>query len=436
MNKVINKDKNNIAPKTHMDLSIRNVIELGLNNLSSFGKISEVTGKSKSTISREVKNHKIVYTPVGENFVKNNGIVYDCKYSNDCNGKEFCLKPCEKYEHASCKKRDSRGVCNGCELLKSRKCKKIKYVYSAMKAEKEYKTELIDCRSGVDLTTNQAKNIGTIVKDCLKQGQSLYTIVVNHPELGKCEKTLYNYISAGVFNIVGIGDIDLRRKVSMKPRKKATILKPRENRAYLKGRTYVDYQKYMVDHPSAKVVEMDTVYNDETNGPFIQTFHFVEWNVMIGIYHEKKTAENMKKGVLLLFNVLGEDDFQNHVQVILTDRGSEFTCADAIESTGCKIFFCDPMCSWQKPHVERNHELLRFICPKEKDLYQLGLRSQDDINLVFSHINSYVRESLHNKSPFDILTFYENSDIIIEKLNMKIIKNSDEINLTPTLIKK
>ena len=94
------------------------------------------------------------------------------------------------------------------------------------------------------------------------------------------------------------------------------------------------------------------------------------------------------------------------------------------------------MCSWQKPHVERLHELFRYICPKEKDLHSLGLTSQKDVNLIFSHINSYAREELQGKSPFDIYLFFNNNDTeLIDKLGLSKI-DPDKVNLTPKLIQK
>lgn len=94
------------------------------------------------------------------------------------------------------------------------------------------------------------------------------------------------------------------------------------------------------------------------------------------------------------------------------------------------------MASWQKPHVENNHRLLRFICPKEKDLALLGLQSQTDLDLIFSHINSYPREERHGKSPIDEFVFYHpEANSILDLLHIRRIEN-DLIILNPSLIKK
>lgn len=66
------------------------------------------------------------------------------------------------------------------------------------------------------------------------------------------------------------------------------------------------------------------------------------------IYHETKTAQSMKEGVDLLESVLGTTLFRKYVHVLLTDGGSEFTAADAMETASngtrrTRIFYCDPM---------------------------------------------------------------------------------------------
>ena len=48
----------------------------------------------------------------------------------------------------------------------------------------DYRTTLIDSREGVNLTVQEAKQMAAIIAPLLKQGQSPYQIVTNHPELG------------------------------------------------------------------------------------------------------------------------------------------------------------------------------------------------------------------------------------------------------------
>lgn len=143
----------------------------------------------------------------------------------------------------------------------------------------------------------------------------------------------------------------------------------------------------------------------------------------------------MYNGVYKLYSALREKEFKKIIEVIITDRSIEFTCAEALEKLGCHVFYCDPMAPYQKSHVEQNHNLFRYICPSGNDLKKLGLYSQEDVNLIFSHVNSYRRESLMGKSPIEVFNFFHSNSNILEKPGIKEI-DSDQIILKPNLIKK
>ena len=57
-----------------------------------------------------------------------------------------------------------------------------------------------------------------------------------------------------------------------------------------------------------------------------------------------------------------------------------------------KIFYCNPMASYQKPHVEKNHKYRMYIIPKWKSLNN---RTQEDVTLMMNHINSTARANLN-----------------------------------------
>ena len=59
-----------------------------------------------------------------------------------------------------------------------------------------------------------------IIKPLLKQGQSIYQILNNHPEINLCEKTIYMYIESGIFKDYRVDVFLLRRQVAMRTRKK------------------------------------------------------------------------------------------------------------------------------------------------------------------------------------------------------------------------
>lgn len=67
-----------------------------------------------------------------------------------------------------------------------------------------------------------------------------------------------------------------------------------------------------------------------------------------------------------------------------------------------RIFYCTPSAPYQKGSVERNHEFIGMFLPKGMDFSSF---TQEDISLMMDHINSYSRESLGNKYPYDMFSF-------------------------------
>lgn len=392
-----------INENKHLTLAEREIILTGIINGSTKTAIARTLGKEKSTIGKEIKQHRVLSHKCG--------MPLECARYKGCVYGRKCTLDCPEYEPFHCSRRDrTPGACNGCS--KWAHCRFDKYTYSPSQAEKEYRETLVDSRLGVNLTSTEAAQMGEIIAPLLKQGLSPYEILQIHPELGICEKTLYSYIENDVFHETnGITVLDLRRQVSRKlPKKKAVIYRKRQNRKYLQGRTYKDYLAYMEENPDVFVTQMDTVYNDETNGPFLQTFKFVPAGILVAVLQNEKTALSMTNGVSTLENMLGKELFRKYVHVLLTDRGSEFSAASFMEtaedgSRRTRVFFCDPMQSGQKGSLENNHILLRYICPKGTDLLSLGLTDQSALNLALSHINSAPVEKLGGKSPLDLAAF-------------------------------
>lgn len=144
----------------------------------------------------------------------------------------------------------------------------------------------------------------------------------------------------------------------------------------------------------------------------------------------------VKEVIDKLYEILGHDVFKLSFPVILTDNGSEFKSPEALEldSEGnqrTKIFYCNPMASYQKPHVEKNHEYIRYIIPKGTSFDN---RTQEDITLMMSHINSTARASLNGNSPFKLAQMLLDNSLL-DKLSLKHIV-ADDVHLKPALFKK
>ncbi len=86
--------------------------------------------------------------------------------------------------------------------------------------------------------------------------------------------------------------------------------------------------------------------------------------------------------------------------------------------------------SFQKPNVELNHEFIRKILPTGSSFDGL---TQHHVDLMLSHINSYSREKLNDKSPLDMFGFIYGNDILEILGQHKITAN--DILLRPSLLK-
>ena len=148
-----------------------------------------------------------------------------------------------------------------------------------------------------------------------------------------------------------------------------------------------------------------------------------------------RKPQELKKCLTLSIKLIGTWLFSTAIPLILTGRGGEFRHPDKLECgidniIRTRIYYCDPMASWQKPHCERNHEYIRKICPQGKSSFDN--MTQDDVNLMMSHINSSCRDSLGGLTPFTLAKMIL-PDELMDFLHLSEIP-ADEVILTPALV--
>ena len=190
----------------------RGIIETGIRNGSTKSAIADTLGKEKSTIGKEIKEHRKLRF--------RSSLPRPCANYGQCRLKRKCTANCSGFVEFRCSRRDrSPGACNGCSNYTH--CRFDKYYYDANEAQLEYEELRTASRVGVNLTEEELKNISETVVPLLNKGQSPYHVISNHPELKICEKTLYNYIDNHVFSLhPGPNVFQLRRKPGRKPSKK------------------------------------------------------------------------------------------------------------------------------------------------------------------------------------------------------------------------
>lgn len=428
----------------HMTLDDRISIEKGLEQHQSLRSIALALGKDPTTISKEIKKHRTLHEHNHFNEPRNKCTFFkDCKKKNICQTySPVCKKMCRLCNHCNshctdfiprsyhCSKLDKAPfVCNGC--AKKTGCRMDKAFYKAATSHRQYKTVLVESRTGINISPEELILLDELVSPLILQGQSPYMILQNHPEIQMSEKTIYNYIESGALSVK---NIDLPKKVKYKVR---TSHSPEPlDKAIYEGRTYKDYQAFLKEFPDTRITEMDTVLGCQGSRKVLLTFHFDCCSFMMAYLLESKEARHVKAVFDSIEQTIGTFSFSTALSLILTDRGSEFQDPDALECgqenlIRTSIFYCDPMCSWQKPHCEKNHEYIRKICPKGTSFDDY---SQKDISLMMSHINSSPRQSLGGLSPMALAKLMLPKELL-DCFGLVEIP-ADEIVLTPALLKK
>ena len=428
-----------------LDLTDRIAIEFGLSSGKTFKEIAAKLHKSPSSISREVKANREFIR--GSFFLGN-----DCRYGRTCKKKNVCgdkhcdtncvrcriydcRDGCVSYKPYKCEKPNYPPyVCNHCSYR--RDCFKNRYMYSAKLAQAKSDERRSDSRKGIRIDEKEIQILNSVIEKGIKKGQPLAHIYEQHKtELSVSLRSLYNYIDSG---LLSVKNIDLRRKVAYKKRKKAKDTNEQQPQQYRFGRGYDEFKKFILDNPECPVVQMDTVKGKREKGPVILTMLMLKYDIMLLFLLPENKASSVIDVFDFLTNILDVDVFQKLFPVILTDNGSEFKCVEKLEFTctgeqRCMMFYCDPMASWQKGELEKNHEYIRYVIPKGTSLDSY---TQEDMRILMNHINSVKRPSLHGRCPYE--TIPEGDDAmqwLMELLKMDIIP-ADDVHLKPTLLKR
>ena len=430
----------------HLNLSDRINIEKGLNNNDSFATIAKVVQKDPTTISKEVRKHSKVKeykgyanTPCEANKDKHSPCMLkhvcgDLECDRICRQcpKQRCSDICEAYRPQQCPKLSKAPyVCNGCG--KRVNCMMEKKIYSSKYADDCYRETLSSSREGINQTPESIQKMNDILTPLIQKGQSIAHIYATHAEdLGCSKRTTYTYIDAGVFDV---RNIDLRRKVKYKKRKKATNTSAK-NRAYRVGHNYEDFQKRIEKDPDVSIVEMDCVEGKAEGHKVLLTFTFRRTNLMLIFLLDSQTQEEVLSVFSFLEAELGTDLFKHLFEVILTDGGSEFSDRTGMETSSdgktqrTTVYYCDPYSFWQKGCCEKNHEYIRYVRKKGSSFDDLD---QDKVTLLANHINNTKRDSLNRHSPFELSQLLLD-DQLLSAMGYEYIA-PDDVVLTPDLIK-
>ena len=430
----------------HLTRSDRALIEKYLAQGYNLSEIAAKLSRHVSTISREIKNnrkflyydssrdHCIKFDTCRKHHVMTEG---ECHYCHDFCKQCFrydCSEHCSEFISSKCPKLSKPPfVCINCPEKNG--CKKNHAYYSSNIAQDASDVRLHRSRQHPHTTVEERAEIREIIAPLLYKGQSINHILSNHgDEICVSERTIYNYIERGAFRI---NNSDLPEKIRYRRRRVPSVPSKYtfRNRA---GRDYDSFLLYMREHPKTPVVEMDTVIGKRgTSKKVLLTLIFTDKGFMPVFLLPDATQTSIITVLDHLTRILGIDVFRDLFPVILTDNGSEFKDALRIETAPngerrTRVFYCDPQASWQKPHVERNHHLIRKILPKGTSF---SLLTEEDAHAITCHINSFAKERFNNQTPMELMMDDPVCKKMLDAMSYTLIP-PDEVCLHPTLLKK
>lgn len=419
-----------MSKNKHLTDSERLQIEQSLRSNISLKRIVACIGKSTSTVAREIRARAVEsdkYAP----YRAHNRCVNrkDCQKRYLCIDKPNCTKKCSTcnlcnglcgdFEEQVCLKLyDPQYVCNGC--VEESRCVLRKRYYIHKKAQMSYREMLKECRTGANITEDELLYLDEWISPLIQHGQSVHHIAThNADKLEVSEKSIYRYVDGGLLKA---RNIDMPRVCRIKPRKSKPVVHKVDSACRI-GRTYDDFKIHM-EESKAAIVEMDSVIG-RVGGKVLMTLLFKNCDLMLAFIREHNTSQSVIDIFNHMYELLGTACFKSLFSVCLTDNGTEFSNPKALEFDAqggrrTNVFYCYPCASFQKPNVELIHAFDN-LC-------------QTDINLMMSHINSYSREKLGDKSPFDVFGFIYGYNILEKLEQFKVPPN--EIILKPALLKK
>ena len=443
------------SKKPRLTAMERLAIETGLDAGKTPYAIAQELGRPPKTVMREIRGRAVESDKGAVGRVNNRcAHRYECtrrdvckacyqRRSMQCKFCRQCNSHCPAFVEQRCERLERPPfVCNGCRV--ERKCVLRKRYYLHGKAQESYETVLSESRTGANITEGELILCDRTLRDLTDKGQSIHAAMVNNPDRFTFSlKTAYRYVNGG---LLSTKRHDLPRACALKPRKGKGV-EHRVDKTCRVGRTWNDYLKFVEEHPGVRVVEMDTVEGVK-GGKALLTLLFNPFNFMLAFLVDAKTSECVlgvfEAIVTALKERYGEDGwrevFARLFPVILTDNGTEFSNPAGIEFDEDDgrltfVFYCNAYASYQKAHAERNHEFIRLVLPKgtaytEPTSFD-GL-TQRDVSLMMSHVNSYVRKGLGNKTPYDLFTA-EQGEEIANLFGISRIAAND-VTLKPSLL--
>ncbi len=356
----------------HITFEQRKLISSGIVHKYKLKEIAELLSLDPTSISKEVKRNRISKT-VG-------------------------------LEKSNCKRIQRWPyVCTGCN--KKSHCPFTKYRYDARIAQNKANFNLVNSRRGIDISEEEFIKLDKIIKEGIDNNKSIYQIKIeNNESIDKSITTLYRYINNGYLTTKRL---DLPYAVKYKKRKHNKKYDySNNNKIDRTNHTYIDYLAFKHQNPGVYVWQLDFLGKIKSDNNNILSFILPDLQLPILTLIKNPNSSKVVNFFDKLEETLGIEAFKELIPAILTDRDPKFADIDGIcfsKITGeerCKLFFCDPYVSSQKPNVENLNKQLRLFFPKNKSIDKYTKQDIKNINITLLNKPLKSLDSFNPKEAF------------------------------------
>jgi transposase, IS30 family len=221
-------------------------------------------------------------------------------------------------------------------------------------------------------------------------------------ETSICTKTLYNYISQGIFS--GIGKEKLWERGKKRKRRYGKLRRRRE--AYIAPRRITERPEEANNREEYGHWEGDCVCGPQGSKASLLTLTERKSLEEIIIKLENATQENVKREFDRLERKYGKG-FRLKFKSITFDNGPEFLNWKCLELSCLRngvrrtvIYYAHPYSSWERGTNENQNRMIRRFIPKGTRIERV---SKQKINEIQKWMNKYPRKRLGYKSANDIV---------------------------------
>lgn len=358
-----------------LDRAERAVIERGLDKNRSAREMARDLGRSQSSVADEVRrNRTIARGPAKGGRVES--------------APEAACARLRRWPH----------VCNGCNKRRYHCSMPFRCEYSAARAQAIADATLSGSRRGVDRPEAEFERIAAAIRADLARGLSPAQISAGRVgEFSASPSTIYRWIARGY---AGMSNMELRRKVGYKVRKKAA---PRPT-AHGPERSFAAFSALSGGEREA-ACEVDTVIGKSSDRQCVLTLYLRCCRAQVLLLLPEKSSSAVAAALDMLEGAIGKAAFQRMFGLILTDNGTEFSDWRSLEKSclpgkgaRCRVYYCDVRQSQQKGGCERNHVELRKLLPKRRGISFDDLEPAD-MAAAMSQLNSEPRPSMAFMTP-------------------------------------